>query len=466
MSFREQLMSALNTAVEHFNGGMPDTDAVIKAASDADFNKDQTQRLVETFNTAKSIYFFKSADDRRGSFPLVDPAVVIDSLFAPEATTKAAAAQIPGDDFELRDYSFYDRPEPYYDGRFDLDKSGAQAFDWEEVKQSAADKTLDGLHFSLTKHARTSRQLAERCRSTADMLEHKYNEALEKVAAYIKKDWAEPDRMADVEHYLWSKFGSQMSEPIVNDLMKWLPGEYQEKRATADQERLPSSFATRCPEVSAHIDEVSSVRFNSCAMEAMAQEFAKEADEMLAEWDKISGIIPPEDPADDMFDPQFLKGAQAPGDSAPKSPKPGKGGKGDGFLGPALESTFKNLGGSVAEGATRPITDAAKAIAGEGAEEEQKLTDKMRNLKRQFILEDFVANDQVLSGEDPALVAQAYQTLVNLAPDVSLEKEVARSVVRASVNAVSMSPFDAKAIAELENELRRQLNVGRKERTA
>jgi hypothetical protein len=49
---------------------------------------------------------------------------------------------------------------------------------------------------------------------------------------------------------------------------------------------------------------------------------------------------------------------------------------------------------------------------------------------------------------------------------VSLEKDIARSVVRASVNAVSMSPFDAKAIAELENELRKQLQTGKKERTA
>jgi hypothetical protein len=102
MSFREQLMSALEAAVGHYNSGLSDTDSVIKAASDFDFNKDQAQRLVETFNTAKSIYFFKSAKDRRNNFPIVDPSVVADALFMPAATTKAASA----DEFALRDYSF------------------------------------------------------------------------------------------------------------------------------------------------------------------------------------------------------------------------------------------------------------------------------------------------------------------------------------------------------------------------
>ena len=68
-----------------------------------------------------------------------------------------------------------------------------------------------------------------------------------------------------------------------------------------------------------------------------------------------------------------------------------------------------------------------------------------------------IVNDPVLSGENPQAVVTAYHTLINLAPDVSLNKEIARSVVRASVNAVAMSPFDAKAIAELEGELRKNL---------
>ena len=448
MSFREQLMSALEAAVGHYNGGMSDTDAVIKAASDSDFNKDQAQRLVETFNTAKSIYFFKSADDRRTTFPIVDPAVVMDALFAP--TTKAAAAA----PFELRDYSFYDRPEPHYDGKFDLDKSGAQQFDWEEVKESVGDMTLDSLHFSLRKHASTARQLAERCASSTAMMESKYTEALEKLAAYIRQDWAEPERMADVEHYLWSKFGSQMTAPVVDDLMQWLPSNYSEKRATPDLERLPTSFGDRVPEVAAYAGEAVSARLNKSAMVGLQQQFEKEADEMVAEWEKLAGLTPPEDPTEDFFNPNFLKGAQAHKPAAP--PKP----KSPSVIGPALETTFKGLGGVVTDAAKKPLQEAATSLIAGDVGEEQKLTDKMRNLQRQLILEDLITNDQVLSGESPDLVAQAYQTLIDLAPEVSLKKEVARSVVRASVNAVSMSPFDAKSVVDLENELRKQLSTG------
>jgi hypothetical protein len=452
MSFREQLMSALEAAVGHFNGGMSDTDAVIKAASDFDFNKDQAQRLVETFNTAKSIYFFKSADDRRSTFPIVDPAVVMDSLFAPVTATKAASDQ----SFELRDYSFYNNPEPHYDGKFDLDKSGMQKFDWEEVKESAADLSLDSLHFSLRKHAGKARQLAERCASTAAMMDAKYAEALEKIAAYVKQDWAEQTRMADVEHYFWAKFGSEMTEPIIIDLMQWLPSSYQEKRATPDMERLPTSFGEANPGIATYAEEAVAARFNKSAMVSLQGQFEKEADEMMEEWEKIAGLTPPEDPMEGFFDPNFIKGAQASQPAAPPKPK-----SAPGFVGPALETTFKGLGGAMADAAKKPVQEAAGALLAGDVGEEKKLTDKMRNLQRQLILEDLMTTDQVLAGEDPNAVARAYQTLVDLAPEVSLKKEIVRSVVRAAVNAVSMSPFDAKAVAELENELRRQLVTGK-----
>lgn len=453
MSFREQLMSALEAAVGHFNGGMSDSDAVIKAASDNDFNKDQAQRLVETFNTAKSIYFFKSADDRRSTFPIVDPAIVMDALFAP--VTKAAADS----SFKLRDYTFYDSPEPHYDGAFNLDKQGMQKFDWEEVKESVSDMTLDSLHFSLRKHASTARQLAERCASTTAMMQHKYTEALEKIAVYVKQDWAEPNRLSDVEHYLWAKFGSDMTAPVVEDLMQWLPADYSEKRATPDMERLPTSFGESNPGVAANAEEAVAALLHKSATAGLQQQFEKEAEEMMAEWEKLSGLTPPEDPMEGFFDPNFLKGAQAPKPAAP--PKP----KSQGVIGPALETTFKGLGGVVSDAAKKPLQEAAGALLSGDAGEEQKLTDKMRNLQRQLILEDLITNDQVLSGESPDLVAHAYQTLADLAPEVSLKKEVARSVVRASVNAVSMSPFDAKSVVDLENELRKQLVTG-KERTA
>jgi hypothetical protein len=463
MSFREQLMSALEAAVGHFNGGMSDSDSVIKAASDLDFNKDQAHRLVETFNTAKSIYFFKSADDRRNNFTIVDPSVVIESLFAPAAVTKRASAG----EFELRDYSFYNKPEPHYDGSLDLDKTGMQKFDWEEVKESAADRTLDSLHFSLRKHASTARQLAERCKSTASMLEAKYTEALEKVAAHIKKDWAEPQRMADVEHYFWAKFGSEMTEPIITDLMQWLPADYQEKRASRALERQPSSFGEDNPKVATFAEEAVAARFSKSAMEGLYEKFEKEASDMLSEWEKIAGLTPPEDPTDGFFAANFLKGAAAGQPTAPvkpTSPKP-VAKPGSGFLGPALDTTFKNLSGAATDVAKKPITDAATLMMSGDQAEEQKLTDKMRNLQRQLIIEDLMTTDQVLAGEDPQMVAQAYQTLVDLAPDVSLKKEIVRSVVRASVNAVSMSPFDAKSVVDLENELKKQLVIGKEKTT-
>lgn len=459
MNFRENLISALETAVTHYNQGMTDNEAVIKAASAAEFNADQTQRLVESFNTAKSIYFFKVADDRRAAFTLAETDKVLPALFKPadkataEPAVKAASAG-------LHDYSAYSVPEPHFDGQFNLELGGARSYEWSVVKASS-DFTLDGLYRSLQRHVKTARQVSERCDSSADLCDVRYGQCLNKLAEFIRQDYHEPARAAEVEHYYWTLSGNEIAGPVTADLFSCLAPAYQDKRASADQAGLPSDFNSRHPEMATLVEESVTARFGSSRMRALAQEFGKEADQMVAQWNEITGLVPAEpDAVEAMMTERIAKRAQALPKTppAPKAKAPAPSSPMSSLFGAGM----KVIGGGMAEGVKKPLAEATSGLfGGAGEQEEAKLTERLRNLQRQLILEDLVVNDPILEGANPQAVATAYQTLIRLAPDVSLNKEIVRSVVRASVNAISMSPFDAKAIAELENELHKQLTGGR-----
>ena len=79
--FKDRLMDTLHGAVKHFNETGDPNQAVVKAARDADFNPEQTTRLVEAFNTARTLFHYKSASDRTSSFALADAGAVLTDLF-------------------------------------------------------------------------------------------------------------------------------------------------------------------------------------------------------------------------------------------------------------------------------------------------------------------------------------------------------------------------------------------------
>ena len=89
--------------------------------------------------------------------------------------------------------------------------------------------------------------------------------------------------------------------------------------------------------------------------------------------------------------------------------------------------------------------------------ESKVLTDKAKNLHRKFILEKMITTDPILKGAPEEDVIKAYQSIVQLAPEVSLNEEVTRSILRTAVNAQSLAPYDAKSFVDLDTAIRSQL---------
>lgn len=80
----------------------------------------------------------------------------------------------------------------------------------------------------------------------------------------------------------------------------------------------------------------------------------------------------------------------------------------------------------------------------------------MDNLDRKLLLQDLISTDPILKSHDPKQVATAYQQILRLAPELSLEPEVVRSQLRTMMATQAMSPFDAGSLVDTNTKLLKQ----------
>lgn len=94
----QKAMLALESAIQLANDGMTPSDAIVKAARDAQLEAPMVQRVVEAYNVSKTLHHFKKAAgaERGASFPIAIPEAIIATLFPPNPMTeqKEAAAAV------------------------------------------------------------------------------------------------------------------------------------------------------------------------------------------------------------------------------------------------------------------------------------------------------------------------------------------------------------------------------------
>ena len=447
-------MSALHQAVEYRNGGMGDSASVAKVAAAQDFNKDQTQRLLEAYNTAKTVYFFKAADDRRQDFGLADPSEVFSTMFTPEPEVKLA---VDG----LHDYSCYEIPEAQYYTDVTVDHAGNRPFDFGKAAE-AEPAALTNRYTENQRSVRSMKRAAVHCRDTAEMCSTKYNRALDRISAEIVSGDFEGTKLAQAEHAFWELYGKELTAPVVEDLVAHLPAAYQQKRAASSCYGTLTTFDRQHPEMMGLMKEAMQARLGFAEMYAAASVFDKEADAQESGFMKAAGLLvePVVDDFDDMIPANLRlnKAAQATTTSWSDLGAQKKTTQSNSILDAMAGGVTKNIGKAVGASAGAAAQDVFSPPNVEGI----KTVDRLKNLQRQLILDDLLANDPVLAGEEAPKILAAYQSLWQVAPEVSMNKEVVRSVLRAASQAVSVSPYDAKSWAELENEVRKQVEFGGK----
>lgn len=426
MSFKESLLDALKCAVHNFNEGATPDASVVKAAEKFDYNAEQTQRLVESFNTARTLYHFKTASDRTARIQLADRDTVLGALFAPVAE-KAAAVPID------ISYGFYD--------------SRPQRQPVEKAAESTPASPFDGMTVeNITRMAEEAYvvqcQEAKHAEDTARILSEVVTQNLDKLAEMCNSGYEDEAQLRFAK--LKIAFDDPKCAPVMQKLAEFvrphiLPSDAQLRAVgkVVDTSDL-ADFEQR-------IEKAAEALEQEIVLSSTASQLRKEADEQLREF---YAVMAP-----------FFKVAKDPGfsvSSGPDKPKADKP-KADKPMGgspvsKALDDVWGGMGG---KGMMDKLIEAGTmASDAESAAANADMSERLKNVQRQLLLQDLMATDPVLSEADPQAVAQAYQAVVSMAPDVSMQKEIMRAILRQSVHSLAVGPYDAQVWTDLEKNIR------------
>lgn len=456
---KEKLMSALKTAAAEYNGGMCANAAVAKAAEAADFNAEQTDRLVEMFNTTAAINQFKTASDRSAPCELADKAAVAKILLGDGSQKKASAS------VRTADYSFYcgdpRRTNPSIEarslGRGRIMKSASAA---DEPVPAELDVSQNSLYKVIMGKIDIVKAAAEAADEAARILRAEADASTMKIAHEIEDYGADPD-LADMFRHACS------SETALKRV-----SEYSTKVAESDGGRFArmhvfdSSMVDPLLKEAELVDELIS-KAEEC--EAKRDRFMAKASEARKEMMEAVGIVKCSEKAGGLADMLRIQAksaaAAAPEEDQPRRPEDAVGAdvgmcvkiaKMIRDSGTNAESVLKLAEDLEKESAMNfgmalpfpGVSEAHNALAkGHGIDAEEQ---RILNARRAILLAKLMSEDEIIRDADPKTIVEAYKTMVMTAPRVSLDASQVRSFLRAAAGVEAISPNDAKVIADVD----------------
>jgi hypothetical protein len=455
-TFKSELMDALHTAVDNYNHNPDPTLAVVKAARDHHFNMEQARRLTETFNTARTLYQYEKGE-KTAHFPLADSSAVVLQLFKHEAPAEKAA--------DFPDYAEYSQPET-------LAKAGSLVPDNPgELPLSNASPvegmTVDSRGHILFREVRTKRALAEQAAAAGRMAYMGVDAEFFKVADWLRG--MEYDKAVQTYELLKAALQDDATYgPVVQRMHAWMPNFLQPFDKRADVKGIVDDRPLRLG-IEA-VKTAQKLMEESCSLTAVGQQLEKEANDMEQAFVQLTTADAPVVKEADALASFFPKRAQrdvtesvvqtysdlpfvdssptlkterktTTGGSTPAAPR------GPSDLDKVLLKGVETLTGRTLDNSFNWYDAARKRPM---VAENAKMTERLRNVQRQVLLQDLAVNDPIISEADPQTLQNTYSAVMQLAPEVSTNKEVMRAILRHAVHSVAISPFDASSWVELE----------------
>jgi len=472
-------MEALEQSVALVNQGSDPNSALAKTASESGFNVEQTRRLSELFNTARTLHHFETnKTEKSASFAIADSDVVLGIMFDDDQSADKYAE-------EFYDYSEYDQRDPARtDDLDDLFGVGKQAEDLVDIEGQSrrAYRVYD-----------TQISMADQLRSEANQATSIAVDSLSKLAESI---W---DRDSPEDYALFLHIRPQAAEKVAVHLPENFKPATVKFASIVDSGPVDSWVAT--------YDEADALMFKAAAALTLAEDVVKEATDFCKEFEGI--VMPKITKSAAGFDiNSYLNEQQSKAkekskkkDSKPKAkdaeknvvvidgkakdkaePKPKKDWAGvisedplslnlpeleaGAVRGTAgLAGKTLNTLGAPASFATKKVkehvdTSLANLLAGAANARDKKheyananSSAELGNAQREIILSELMVTDPFIS-EDPDAVVSGYTTLMQLAPELSLNKEVTRAILRQMAHEGTLDTFSAKSIADLEKVVR------------
>lgn len=460
----ERIEKSLNQAIKLHNSGMGANDSIIKIAKENELNPETICRVVEAFNIAKTKAYVKVAEDKAGDFDVADKKEVIKRVFE-NSLVEPKTASVVDDLFGERDNFKYEE----FDGNYIE----------ETIKVSSTSEVSldDRIKKAYQAIEEQEREIEERKEEIVSVKEAFYT-SLKKLTdslSYTEEREKVADAVAEVfyEHGQNKRAGkvlhliSKCANLKFDEMTEKLGGAHTPTTGTfvscfnslveSDEEysKLAKEFNETLKQAKDGQEELMSLvkragGINSTQKAAKfigskkSQKLAKNEDLPEDLLNDVLGSLFKDKKAQEKLEKKiasasFLKISSA-SISLPKGLDPST-------YSPMDLTSSKDLWSKGYElrlkKKTDPIGDAETAREIEG-------------MKRQTILAELL-NDEIISQQNPEDVIGAYNTMIQLAPNASLVKDVAKSVLRQGTAQV-IDPHFASTLTDLELSLLKAQN--------
>ncbi len=423
----KRIKSALSQAADFHRNGESPNEACAKAASLNELNPDMTKRLVEGFNIGKTNATIAKATDKTASFPIANAEEVMKLAFvdspliaksaAPQPLQKTAAASAPA------------YVEHLVESNLDLVGNQKVAEAPTEFRE----------HFRQVKGVLESNK-HELSKIAQDRVysESKMEASLSSLTDYFLSS-NNAGKFASFEGDVLSMYGDA-AKPALNIIYE---------SANCKDPRVEGNVkvgSVNVQEDEPHrlfdaLIEATNSYVTNCKLqgEKIAQ-FASEEKELMSLVNQASGIVEPEPVIKTAADAiSFPKGGRLKKVSMEIAPTAN-------LVSAATQGYNSALSGQFGKAHEKAQQD-KYSIPKDRADAE------MSNVRRQAILQNLMVNDEIISMQDPDQIQASYNTLLGMAPDLTLHPEIVRSFLRSSNAHQAVDPFTANQLATTQGQL-------------
>lgn len=369
-----QLLAAVRSAIAQTNDGVDPNVALAKAAADQNYGPDFVERMVEMYNTSRTLAHLKhaSGDERAVDFPIADAQEVLGRMFSVDPRREDIEGGEMGKAANLMRLRLHEDEEPLFEKAAAYQHDGSAKF--QKVLNAVRDLE-QGIVNLRTKRAEH---------------EVKRDGALYKAATYFRTSGHVP--FEDVDSRMQSMYGraGRLAMDVIWDSVEGLK---TEKRAEA-----PTSprLARMSDEPYCYIDQFIERSKTMAELGQRISEKTAELEELKAALKERVG--------------KACKEASGLASAATI-----------GLVGRALEGSPALSGEATGEKAQARMIQRATDPAHENA---------LRGIQTETMLQDLMSSDPVISQYDPADVVDAYNELSRMSPVASSQPVVLRGYLR------------------------------------
>lgn len=456
----QKIRTALEkAALYHREEGLEPNDAIIKAAQEERLNPPMTERVIEGFNIAKTNAVLSRANDKTASFPVAERDTILDGVFGQGLGSKAGETKTASVELE--------------DSFNEVALSGPSLGGFQKAAQydgTLQDHDLTKLvHDGVGGLTEMKGDLSKFAQDTM-VVESDMVRAMREIGDYFSLV-ENTGKYAEFELDILSERGQEAQANLdvihrhfcpAQTRADWVP-----KLGTRSYQATSAhdAFDALCESTDLFIQREAQMR------DLEANFICKKA-----EFDQatrgIVGVFPAPPPTAADF---FLSGADAlrPTRKVGAQIQDGSAASFIGSPGGRIKKADGGVADSLQELASFPIdvSPAASALKGmsagvsaQAAETHGKLQDmrfkvpkaegdiEMDNIRRSTILRELMAHDEIISKHKPEDVQRVYNTMLSIAPNVTMFPGVVQSVLRTSLSQQAVDPFTAKQFADLEGQ--------------